>query len=95
MVFGLGIFLALLSLLYSQHIIGVDENFYEYGFPIPWLDYTVAIIFPANSWGPPITIIFAIPFWLFVSLVSLTFYWKIKAIQVSNARAATDSLISL
>ncbi len=62
----LGLLLMLLSLFRVQHVVLVDYDAFEYGFPFPWI-ILVSTITPVHVWIPDLPgLIYDLVVWLAV-----------------------------
>lgn len=70
---ALGIVLMFISLLYAQHVLLVDYEAVNYGYPLPWLVHYIEGMSVVNMWLPNVVQIFAdFILWLAVSFVLFT-----------------------
>lgn len=80
-VFLLGCVFTLLSLLNVHRVTSISYVAYEFGFPLPWLAYSIGGITRVNMLMPTRWVFFVFPFWLAVSSISLLLLWKLKEIE--------------
>ncbi len=66
----LGLGLLLLSSVNAQHVLEVDYEAINYGYPLPWLVHYLAGVSPVNLWLPNVVGVFVdYATWLLVSVI--------------------------
>jgi len=66
----LGLLLMVLSLFRVQHVVLVDYDAFEYGFPFPWLLYLVSGVTPVSMWAlAPLNFLATLIFWVAIGFL--------------------------